>query len=116
VDIVDKNVMLFDEKVVPFSQKRTPQHTPKGTFGPQISQIFSAPRFARRNASPALGRKRDNQTRPNLWGQTAKNSKILGFFQKLRKFPISRKEPFFGVFCSIVLWEVSPQTHTTTLI
>ena len=51
-----------------FSKKCTPQHTPKGTFGGQIPQIFYAPRFARRSASPSLGRERDNQTRPNLWG------------------------------------------------
>ena len=51
-----------------FPKKCTPQHTPKGTFGGQIPQIFYAPRFARRSASPSLGRERDNQTRPNLWG------------------------------------------------
>ena len=69
MDIVHKDVLVFlIKRYTHFSIKSTPQHTPKSTFRGQTPQIFYAPRFARRSASPSLGRERDNQTRPNLWG------------------------------------------------
>ena len=61
-----------------FSKKCTPQHTPKGTFGGQIPQIFYAPRFAWRSASPSLGRERDKSNPPQPLGtQQAPNPLIL---------------------------------------